>query len=234
MVRQAHHEREGMGQGLEAGSGRVAQVVAEYGRCLELAPMDPHFHGVSIGLYARDGVATVWTFSRREGVEERVRQVRDQMVRLGGMSPVEGSSSQAVFPCGLLHGRPLRFLLTQAVEKAPDYSLPQGPVKDTRSGLMLRVAGEESDGRWVYRVTAEGEAPNAAARLRAVASGFRRYGEAEVVGEGEIAFPCGQRHDRLAQLLLPYARNVSMVEDMLESSALRGQLTTGTAGFTPT
>ena len=196
--------------------------------------MDPHFHGISVGLYARDSVATVWTFSRRPGVEDRIRQVRDRLVALGGMTPVQGSHHQATFPCGYLHGRPLRFLLMQAVEKAPDYSLPQGPVKDTRSGLMLSVAGAELGGRWVYRVSAQGEAPNPTARVRAVASGFKRYGEAEVVGDGEIAFPCGSSHDRLAQLLLPYARNVSMVEDMLDSAALRGQLTTGTAGFTPT
>ncbi|MCE2405531.1 MAG: hypothetical protein J4F43_10300 [Dehalococcoidia bacterium] len=218
----------------EAVPGRAAQVVGEYGRCLELVPMDPHFHGISVGLYARDGVATVWSFSRRPGVEDRIRQVRDRLVELGGMAPVQGSHNQAAFPCGDLHGRPLRFLIMQAVEKAPDYSFPDGPVKDTRSALMLSIAGAESGGRWVYRVSAEGDAPNAAARVRAVASGFRRYGEAEVVGEGEVSFPCGGEHGRLARLLLPYARNVSMVEDMLESAALRGQLTTGTAGFTPT
>ena len=45
--------------------------------------------------------------------------------------------------------------------------------------------------------------------------------------------PCGYRHDELALLVLPYARNVSQVEDMLASDALRGQMTTGTLGFTP-
>ena len=108
-----------------------------------------------------------------------------------GWSPWRAAHNQAAFPCGDPHGRPLRFLLMQAVEKAPDYSLPDGPVKDTRSGLMLDVAGAESGGRWVYRISARGEAPNVAARVRAVASGFRRYGEAEVVGEGEVSFPCG-------------------------------------------
>ena len=218
----------------EQGSSRVAEVVAKYGGCLELVAMDPHFHGISVGLYARDGVATVWTFSHREGVEDRIRRIRDRLVELGGMVPVENSHDQVAFSCGYMHGRALKFLLTQAVERPQDYSLPQGPVKDTRSGLMLSVAGAESGGRWVYRVSGEGEVPNQAARLRAVASGFKRYGEAEGVGDNEVAFPCGNRHDRLAQLLLPYARNVSAVEDMLESSSLRGQLTTGTAGFTPT
>ena len=218
----------------ERRSSRVTEVVEKYGWCLELVPMDPHFHGISVGLYARDGIATVWTFSRREGVDDRVQRIRDQLAELGGMVAVADSYDQVSFTCGYMHGRALRFLLMQAVEKPPDYSLPQGPVKDTRSALMLSVAGAESGGRWVYRISGEGEVPNLPARLRAVASGFKRYGEAEGVSDDEVAFPCGYRHDRLTQLLLPYARNVSVVEDMLDSSALRGQLTTGTAGFTPT
>ena len=218
----------------EQGPLRVTEVVERYGRCLELVPMDPHFHNISVGLYARDGVATVWTFSRRKGVQARIGRIRDQLVELGGMVPVEDSHDRVAFPCGYMHVRPLKFLMMQAVERAPDYTLPDGAVKDTRSSLMLSVSGTESGGRWVYRVSAEGEAPNVPARLRALVAGFKRYGEAEGVADSDVAFPCGHRHDRLAQLILPYARNVSAVEDMLESSALRGQLTTGTAGFTPT
>jgi hypothetical protein len=36
------------------------------------------------------------------------------------------------------------------------------------------------------------------------------------------------------RILLPYSRNVSAVENMMEADALRGQMTTGTLGFTPT
>jgi hypothetical protein len=63
--------------------------------------------------------------------------------------------------------------------------------------------------------------------------GLVRYGEMEKVSNKGAAFVCGFKHDGLVRLLLPYARNVSAVEQMLESSALRGQLTTGTAGFSP-
>ena len=55
----------------------------------------------------------------------------------------------------------------------------------------------------------------------------------EKVSDTEVAFPCGQRHDELIRLLMPYSRNISAVENMLDSEALRGQLTTGTLGFTP-
>jgi hypothetical protein len=55
----------------------------------------------------------------------------------------------------------------------------------------------------------------------------------EKVDDNEIAFPCGRRHDKLIRLLLPYSRNVSAVESMMEAEAMRGQMTTGTLGFTP-
>ena len=69
--------------------------------------------------------------------------------------------------------------------------------------------------------------------LRRSPGGFLRYGEMERVEDNTVAFSCGRRHDELLRLLLPYSRNVSAVETMLEESAMRGQLTTGTAGFTP-
>ena len=214
---------------------RVVDVIERHGQCLELVSMDPNFHGISVGLYAKEGVATVWTFSRRSGVEGRIRKIRDQLVALGGLEPVEGTHDQVRPPCGLLHGRPTKFLMMQAVEKDPGYTLPVGEtaVKDLRSGLMLGVDSEETDGRVVYRVKATGEAPNKPMRLRAVAAGFVRYGEMKKTEDGGVAFPCGYRHDELIRLLLPYARNVTQVEDMLEADALRGQMTTGTLGFTP-
>ena len=121
----------------------------------------------------------------------------------------------------------------QAVERPPDYALPQGGVKDLRSPLMLGFETSEADGRWVYLITGQGDAPNKAERLRAVTGGYVRYGEMEKVGDDGLAFPCGYRHDKLALVILPYARNVSQVEDMLAAEALRGQMTTGTLGFTP-
>ena len=214
---------------------RVAEVISEYGRCLELVPMDPNFHNVSVGLYVKGSVCTVWTFSRKDGVQERVEQVRGQLVALGGMEAVEGTHNQARFGCGQVHERPLKFLLSQAVGKAPDYAPPTGEmsIKDLRSPLTLVVTGGESDGRWVYRVAGEGEAPNPGARLRMVVAGFLRYGEMEKVGERDVAFPCGARHDGLMRLLMPYSRNISSVEGMMAAEALRGQMTTGTLGFTP-
>ena len=230
---------------------QVADVLQRYGSCLELIPADPHFQDISVGLYAKDGVYTVWSFSRKAGVEDRLKQIRDQMVVLGGLAPVESSPIQVSFPCGNPHLRPLKFLLAQAVGKSPDYTAAQDSsdqrstptrrgtksdlsIKDTKSSLILNVSGEEQDDRYVYHVSAEGDAANAPLRLRAVVTGFVRYGEMEKVGDTVVTFPCGQRHDDLIRIVLPYSRNVFAVENLMEEEALRGQMTTGTLGFTPT
>jgi hypothetical protein len=212
---------------------RIVEVIEKYGKCVELVPLDPNFHDISVGIYDNDGTATVWTFSQKPGVDGRISQIRDQLIELGGMEAVDGTGNQARLSCGLLHNRPLKFLTMQAVERPADYRLPEGAIKDLRSPLMLSIVPSQEDGRWVYRIAGEGEAPNRGPRLRAVLGGFVRYGEMEKVGEDGVAFPCGHRHDRLAQLVLPYARNVTGVEDMLDATALRGQMTTGTLGFTP-
>ena len=55
----------------------------------------------------------------------------------------------------------------------------------------------------------------------------------EEAGDGELAFPCGQCHDKLIRVLLPHSRNVIAVEGMMEAEASRGQMTPGTLGFSP-
>jgi hypothetical protein len=224
-----------MTQSTIARRGQVSQKLKEIGTCLELVPMDPHFKGVSVGLYYRNGYCTVWSFSQVEGIESRLREIRDQMVRLGGVQPVDGSDNQFIFPCGVLHMRPVKFLLTQAVTKAPDFAHPKGSmtIKDSKSALMLSVAGGRTDDGFAYQVSGEGDVRNPALRLRMVVAGFVRYGEMEKVGDTEVAFSCCWQHDELVRLVLPYSRNISAVESMLEAEATRGQMTTSTLGFSP-
>jgi hypothetical protein len=216
--------------------GRVREVIATYGKCMELIPMDPNFHEITIGLYVKDGIGTVWTFSGKPGVEKRVEEIRDQLVELGDMVPFEGTHNQAQFPDGEMYDRPLRFLLRQAVEKPYGTRHPEGriEIKDLRSPLQIIATPEEIDGRWIYRITAEGEYKNPKMRVRAVTQGFVRYGEMEKVDVDAVAFTHGGRRDGLIRLVLPYARNVTGTADMLEAEALRGQMTTGTLGFAQT
>ena len=213
----------------------VSDVIERYGNCLELVTMDPSFHDVTVGLYEKKGTCTVWSFSQKTGIEERVTEIRDRLVELGGLSPVEGTHNQVVFPCGHLHNRPVKFLLSQSVGKAREYAQPSGDmsIKDTKTDLILQLTVGQANGKYMYQVSSEGEAPNIPMRLRMVVAGFVRYGEMEKVSDDMVTFPCGQRHDELIKLLLPYSRNVSAVENMLDTEALRGQLTTGTLGFSP-
>ena len=216
---------------------RPAEVIERYGQCLELVPLDRRFHDISVGLYVKDGICTIWTFSQREGVEDRIREIRDQMIALGGMEPVGDTHNQVRFPCGQLHQRTLRFVMSQAVGKAPDYAPPRGQlsIQDSKSALTIRAELQSSDdGPAVYGVSLEGEARNAAMRLRMVLAGFSRYGEMEQVGESGVAFSCGLAHDAMMRVLLPYSRNISSVETMMAAEALRGQMTTGTLGFSQT
>ena len=105
--------------------GRVREVIATYGKCMELIPMDPNFHEITVGLYVKDGIGTVWTFSGKPGVEKRVAEIRDQLVVLGGMVPVEGTHNQAKFPdgrcttarCGSSSGRPSKSRMAHAIRK---------------------------------------------------------------------------------------------------------------------
>ena len=79
-----------------------------------------------------------------------------------------------------------------------------------------KLIGSNGVSRWADK---QCEAPNPALRLRLVVAGFVRYGEMERVGDTGVAFPCGQRHDELVRLTLPYSRNISTVESMM---AVRG------------
>ncbi len=59
----------------------------------------------------------MWSFSQKPGTEERLEQIRDQLIELGDMEPVSDTTNQARFPDNETYGRLLRFLLRQPVEK---------------------------------------------------------------------------------------------------------------------
>lgn len=216
--------------------GRIQKVIEKYGQCIELVPLDPHFDDISVGLYFKDGVGTIWTFAQNPGVKNRLERIRNQLAVLGGLVPVNDTYNQISFSCGELHRRPLRFLIMQAVEKSPDLKPRDGDIaiKDLKSDLILRADPENIEGRWMYTINASGEAKTKPMRIIAVTGGFVRYGEMEKLDKNQVAFTCGQRHDELMRVVISYARNVSGVQDMLEASSRRGQMTTGTLGFSQT
>ncbi|HCE75359.1 MAG TPA: hypothetical protein DEP04_01915, partial [Dehalococcoidia bacterium] len=144
--------------------------------------------------------------------------------------------NQAKFDCGLIHNRPVRFLLSQAVGKDPEYttSAASMEIKDSKSDLLIRAEGIDKDNIRCYQISATGEARNPAMRLRMIVAGFSKYGEMDKIGDQEVAFECRRNHDGLLRILLPYSRNVSSVETMMQAESMRGQMTTSTLGFSQT
>ncbi len=193
---------------------------------------DPHFNDITVGLYLKGRTLTIWTFSQEEGREERIRAIRERLCQLADIDPIEGTDDKATVLSSELYDRALKFAFTEAVER--NNPIPDGPIsiRDTKSRLTFTVTPEDTDGNgWIYVVSAEGEFNRPQMRIRAVVGGYMRYGECERVEWDRFRFKGGERLDRFARLLLPYARNVSAVDDMLAASDLSGQMTTQTLGF---
>ena len=125
----------------KAATLHASDIIKRYGKCLELIPMDPHFHDITVAGYVKNNIVTVWTYSQKPAVTDRILNIRNQLLKLGGLEPIKGTDNQAQFPCGYLHERALKFVLAQVVEKPPDYTLPEGiiSVKDTKTKLVLCV-----------------------------------------------------------------------------------------------
>jgi len=217
----------------------TTKKIQEIGNCLELVSIDPNFQNITVGLYVKESVFTVWTFSKLPGANDRIEQIRNRLVTLGDLQKVENIYNQARFSCGELHDRPMKFLIKHAVEKSPDFKPAAGGIKDLRSPLIIDLKtnrmidpGTKSE-KWTYTITHTGDAPNPPARIRTLAGGMVKYGEMEKISDDTVSFQCGHNHTLLAKLVLPYARNVSAVEDMLDADAQRGQMNTSTLGFTP-
>jgi hypothetical protein len=217
-------------------SPRVAEMVNKLGHCIELVAIDPHFNDVSVGLFIKDGILTIHTYSRIEGIEDRIEQIRDRCTLLGDVEAVAGTSDQLRLISDLFLEQALRFMFITAVERDPEREIDSGRISapDTKTKLTLFVDGEQSGDQYVYTVSAEGPADRPETRVRATVGGFIRYADCERVDKNKFSFKDGQRYDNFVRLVLPMARNVSAVESQMEQSDLAGQMTTQTLGFSQT
>lgn len=209
----------------------ISARLGELGRCLELVAVDPHFKQITVGLYLKGDTLTIATWSSEDGTEQRIAAIRDRLCQLADIEPVPGTSHQATLVSKEFYDRALRFAFTEAVEK--NNPIPTGNIslKDTKSALTFTVTPEPSASGCIYIVTAAGEYARPEMRIRAVVGGYMRYGDCERVDWDRFRFRNGERLDRFARLLLPYARNVSAVEDQMSAADLSGQMTTQTLGF---
>ena len=211
---------------------KVSEVKKKFGKCLELVSMDPNFHDVSVGLFVKNDILTVWSYSRKDQINKRLNSIRDKMVEFGGLKNLD-SDFQMEIPQGALIERPLKFLFSQCVEMPPDKKPETGPItaKDNKTKLSFIVNGSTKDGKYIYTVSAEGEHEKPGLRIRAVVGGFIKYGECVRNDVDSFCFPDNKSHDEYVRVLLPYARNISAVEQMLEANDQAGQMTTQSLGF---
>ncbi len=211
----------------------IVDRVKDLGHCIELVSIDPYFHNISIGLFIKKGHLTIWSYSNLEGVEDRIEQIRDRCVLLGDVDPVDGTTNQLKLKSDLVLDRALKFMFTAAVEKDPEADPPTGKISapDTKTKLTFVIDGSEQDGRYVYKVSAEGDSDRSVMRIRAAVGGFIRYADCIRIDKDKFAFPDGRRYDKFARLILPLARNISAVEAQLEQADMAGQMNTQTLGF---
>tara|TARA_B110000438_G_scaffold166992_1_gene159710 strand:- start:297 stop:944 length:648 start_codon:yes stop_codon:yes gene_type:complete len=210
----------------------VSDVTKKFGKCLELVSMDPNFHNISVGLFLKNDILTIWSYSKKDGVAKRLNVIRDKMVEFGGLDTVDDDFKLSI-PKGSLIPRPLKFLFVKSVEMDP-LSVPEtGEVsaKDNKSKLIFHIDGSLENDKFIYKVSAKGEHDKPILRIRAVVGGFVKYGECIKNDIDSFYFPDKKAHDEYVRVLLPYARNVSAVENMLNASEQTGQMTTQTLGF---
>ncbi len=209
--------------------------VVDIGRRIELIPIDPHFHDITIGLYRQQTVdATtgkdfpvflVHTYSQISGAAERIESVIKAMQTLGGM--LRTPDGLLYFACNSAHEAACRRVFLEACKLTSNTAVEPRPLNilDKKSKLTIAV---DSSGKGIYRVTAESEGRGAARRTSAIAGGLMKLGEMESIetdNKDTVAFACAQSHDALIGLLLTRAPNVRIVLREEEMEAARGVLT---------
>lgn len=210
--------------------------VVDIGRRIELIPIDPHFHDITIGLYRQQTVdATtgkdfpaflVHTYSHISGAAERIESVIAAMQILGGM--LRTTDNLLYFACNSAHQAACRRVFLEACKLTSDTPAEPRPltILDKKSQLTITV---DSMGNGIYRVKAEGEGRGADRRVSAIAGGLMKLGEMESIEtennkKDTVAFACGHSHDALIGLLLMRAPNVRVVLREEEMDAARGVL----------
>jgi hypothetical protein len=201
--------------------GRTVDI----GSRIELVPMDPHFHDISLALYRQERESgpefLVHTYSGLEGASLRVESVRQAMIALGGMESTP--DGLLCFPCGAAHELACKRLFLEACKLDPSQPYTARPLRvfDKKADCDIAVS---SLGDGVYRVGAASTGKNVERRVSAIAGGLIKLGQMEDQAEDQVAFSCGQGHDPLVGLILVRAPNVRAVMREQEQSASRGVL----------
>ena len=197
----------------------------DIGSRIELVPMDPHFHGITLALYRQDRDKgpefLIHTYTSLEGARQRTESVARAMTILGGMeSTPEGLLH---FPCGVEHEMAIKRLFLEACKHDPNEPVEQRQLSifDKKAGCTITVS---SLGDGVYQIAAEDAEKDADRRVSAIAGGLIKLGQMEDQAADRVAFSCGHAHDALLGLLLVRAPNVRAAMREQEQDSSRGML----------
>ncbi len=201
----------------------------DLGQRLEIHSLDRHCQSISIGLYGQRGVEgaefLVHTYSAFPGASERIAFVRRAMEVLLGLAPVEGRPEWLRFPCGSEHTRAIKRAFLDVCRLPSDDALRPLPLSqlDKKAGVALTATARDGG---AYRIVTEEENDATSGRTTALARGFVKVCEMEMVDESarEIRFPCGMGHGALLGFLMFRAQNVRGLMQELEASQARGML----------
>ena len=204
-------------------------VTTDIGERIELLPMDPHFHDISIALYRQERDAgvelVVHTYSRKEGAGERIAFVAQAMAVLGGMDLVGDSGARLRFPCGAAHHLASKRVFLEACKLPTGSELAPRPlsIRDKKADANM-IATNLGNGS--YEMSSDGEGGKVAKRKSAVTAGLAKLAQLQLDegGRDRVEFHCGQSHDALVGLLLVRAPNVRVILREQEMAASRGQL----------
>ncbi len=204
----------------------MGQIV-DIGKRVELVPMDPHFHDITIALYQQgqdeNPLFLVHTYSQMEGAQKRIQFAVEAMTHMGNL--VENTHRLLRFPCGAAHQLACRRTFLESCKLSPNDPVEPRPLQilDKKSRLTITV---NSLGNGIYQVMADGEGRRVDRRISAIAGGLMKLGEMEEVDGtlDKVAFPCGHSHDALLGLLLVRAPNVRSIVREQEMAAARGIL----------
>ena len=190
--------------------------------------MDKHHRDISIALYLREDdegpVASVHSFSRADGVAERLEYLADALCVLGGLERADGERSVR-FSCRSWHNTAAKRLFAEACKHDPATPLETRPLEapDSRTDQTIVV---EPLGDGAYEVKASGATEDTPSRAPAIARGIAKLAQLSF-DDGErsiVTFACGQSHDDLIGLLLLRAQNLRQVLREEEMEASKGVL----------
>jgi len=96
---------------------------------------------------------------------------------------------------------------------------------------MIKVNYQENSDGKIYTVSGDDNAEKPIIRYRAITNGLIKYGGFERIDNFSFRLSCNERNDKIVNLLLPLARNISATEESLAADDAAGQMTTQSLGF---